>query len=565
MLKINRSRFIEALTYGLLLSILISFGSVVQQTVSNLLFSDKTSIYDIFQPKGIAGPLSFWDWILSFYAPISALPSIACCYYGFKKQASREIFLRLSVAIYLAITALDTFFIIISKSSYFDIWQNAIYNLFGAPIFSGIIIALLSFQRSLSRRLKSSTSTYLSPIYTSLVAVSVFGFLYIFFRNFAWVTSTEIRTSVLPPISGSYSTSSKNNPQFEIFRGKYVRAPSFEWLGGSKNFRMGGVSELSSTIDIYFIGFCAGKDEKNIQTIIRKNPDVSLKFKKSFGISVSDGLTNLKVLNSSGSGYISSDPDDLNSFRIDQKKNTFDLTMFLDGNKPIEHKYWHDETIYKIDLFTLDQEQNIPVLHPRNFLVLADNNKINFQLNPISAEIPSVSCKRILAGGSGPNRNVIVSSGLISAVVRIRSNGKPKNPLQVSSITQIYGANGWLVAREIPSDELDNFISDGYVDTLLINGNFSETRINDKETATPKNTNLQASSAKLYLNSSDTGAISISGTSDAVFIGGERTSRTRWERLDPNIRLLLLGTLPIVSIWELLRRLLKSLTKDEEL
>lgn len=562
-MKLEWTRIAKSATYGLVLSALMSFGAIVQEFVSRLIFSDSTSIYDLANPTGIVQPVTFLEWLGSFYYfPFIPL-GIAICYVGFASDFSRSIMLRLSVGTFIALTGVDAWISVVDKAfPLAELLSCILYNALGAPLLAAIVIVFAIAVDWLVKRLRIA-NIVLCEILPLVFSVALLFVFYTAMRNLAWVTTSDISFRTQSSINGSYSSSSTEKERFGLFLDMDVPSQSVGWTGISKGLKLGGASELKSgTLDIFIFDGCVGDQGGSISTGLKTRPNYSVPFERAFGLAVSDGLSEFKVMQESGASSITSEDDDFNQFSVTPSEGKYNLTMFLSGDKKLLHKGWDKEVLYRLDMYMMDKKGEEAVLQDRWLGIATEKaaKAISFDA-ATSAPMPQqMQCRRVSYSESTA-LGIAVKMLVATVVARVRVNGEPSNPLHTNSITQVAGLNGWLTAKGVAASEFTKYISDGHVDTILLNGMFDDIYVNGVKQELKARNSVQATEAAIYLKSED-GRLVGEGSSGAVFINGRRASLTRWERIDPSVRLLLLGALGTLSLWELLKFLWRAIAQD---
>ena len=136
------------------------------------------------------------------------------------------------------------------------------------------------------------------------------------------------------------------------------------------------------------------------------------------------------------------------------------------------------------------------------------------------------------------------TSVLPGLAIKIDSSGLPTSNLRQRNSLSIAPANGWVKFKTSP-ENIDRALGSGYVDRLIATGQAASLAIDGVSTEPAAVDSFQLH-GNLYIDITIGGAMRVQGDADAIFRNGVRATKTRWERLDWGLRLLLIGGIPTV-------------------
>ena len=535
------------MTLGLSLTFLS--GPYVQSFTVNAISSEETSIYETLNSDGVAPFITLDFWLaqaLTFQYLLACVFAVAA---SWKHRTPRAFFFAASVASAMSWMAIDLYWSVNdAQFSGSELVQNVFANLAGGLILG----AVLSVFRIASEMACGGTPSNLTKIAAALTPL-VLGLtlscsLYYVSRLFFDVAKSHISVVFEPPVHGYLRVAKgesgvSHDDQFGLFSRPRNAVGELSWTGLADESQLTWTRGADSRHDVQ-IALTTGCIEPNQETlseIIRsgeKHEDVD-----SILVEIDKGMASLHFVGGV-KGEVHLKEEDLTQYTIG---NTVDgrqkVTVFLSQSAELsEHSTGDAYYLLNVMSHVDDKETLVPT---RTMNVSVNGNAVAYDLDMNAQKVnydDSVLCKALLSTvmGNGSIRSeTSLLPGLAIKISRTEqsiTNFRRKNSLSIGP------ANGWVEFTASP-ENVDRALGSGYVERLIVTGKAASLAI-DGENTEPAAVDSFQLFGHLYIDITMNGAMRVQGDADAIFRNGVRASRTRWERLDWELRLLLLGGIP---------------------
>lgn len=520
----------------MVLSLILGFGSFTQTLFINGVLGQADSIYESLTPSGFMQPQSFTNWILSFYY-IGHLPlSVVACYVVFKQRNLRSVFLSLTVVALLVLMVADTAFALLVPEVSHSLPESFLSNLLGSPIIAFFLCLLLLYSKKISDQINLQREFPKAIVPILLCAISFFV-IFIAVQNLFWVSKSKVSAIVKPPFDVSYGASliKKDKGRFGVFWDTRVPPEKLSWTGKLVKMRLAsGHVEKQPTISLYLFEGCPNKKTTELLAL-RSNPVISNITTSKIGFAISDGMADFSIYAPKKSnGYWSASGDEAMMFSVKPTKNKekLDITTFSSEEMTIFHRDWDNETYYRFDSFLIGEHD----LQARYAAISTDAGTTTFSIipNPHAKVDDKLRCAPL----SGAN-NYIAEVPIFTALIKITyPKAKVYTDLDIEHETRITGLNGWLSADEVAPSELGEYFSNGQLDLLSVQGAFEDLVIDGENQQLRRKSWLYLQGGTVSASVED-GSVRFDADTDVAALDGERISKTRWEKIAPAIKWLL--------------------------
>ena len=540
----SRQRFLWALSLGSVLSLFLGFGAYPQQLFVNGVLGQANSFYEALTPAGFVRPHSFLDWIDGFYS-IWHLPlAIAICYLALKYQRIRPIFFSLFVGILVALTLVDTAHGIFIAEIRTSLPESYLSDVLGAPIIAIVICLILLYSHRFGEHLRilGQLPRAIIPL---LIGGGVFLVIFIIVKNLFWVTDSSLSVLVKPPFQAEFGASSvdKSDDRFGVFLNNRIRLDKITWNGEFANMSL-EVSHPTerAKIWVYLFGGCLSENTKQLLNL-HNVPVMTGSAISHVGLQVNDGMGSFSVYSpnaNNGHWNVSDEKVGIFSVKPSGKDDSLVVTVFSPEDAKFVHRGWRNETYYKIDASLIGKQGT----QSRTIAVAVDGKKRIFTFSPNSGAPLDQRIKCRPAGGLG--NHFSMESPISTVLLRIAYPPQMVKDLNVVHDTVIAGLNGFLVADGIRPVELHEFISNGKLSMLSMQGAFDELYVDDVKQQLRRQNWLYFQGGTVS-GSADGEFLTFNGKTDVIAVDGTRVSKTHWEKIAPAIKWLLTLLLPALG------------------
>lgn len=574
-----------ALGFGAILSL----GPEFQTYSVALLTSQEASIYSSAYSNTLILYPSLTEWMESTWSFMYFAIALLIIVLSTRKREARTILLTGSIVSFVVLTATDwTWMIVHSGAESTPMVQNILANLIGGPIVCSILLLLMNATDSVSHAsgdhaLLRRCARPLIPLLLGLATMISAYYLITLFYN---PTKSTVDVVLHPPVSGQFSTAELNWPPgsmesvsrdggeaagpFGIFSTQSPLPESLRWVGNGSSFRAtwSRLSDGESDVSVSIFDGCvdgAAPTEKLGVSGITEFHKVS-----QLSLSVDDGTISASVGATESSGYfrMPSEPVGLYWLENGSEEGTVKLSTFV--GKDAQMSYWNPYGIQRLKLSVsmfgerLGEEGRTALVDRKISLKVNGEEKVyEFFPNDQVKSNDRISCESISNHDLDLGK-VALSSLVATIVLDIR----PRVETLSGAIARadkdkmsISGLNGWLSADLLPPDNVGKMIAAGRVGMFSFSGGESRFTLNGEKVDVLRDQSVVLNYGQIQVASTRAGELHVTGRADAIYLNQDRLNRTRWEKLDWPIRLLIISGLQILIIW-LASRLLSLVRED---
>lgn len=562
----DQSRMVLAVSVGIVLSLILGFGAFTQQLFVNGVMGEADNFYEAVTPNGFMQPQSFYDWILSIYTVWHLPLSIVACFIAFRRVTTRQVFLSLTLGVFTVLVVVDTGYAVAIPENRSLLVESYLSNLLGSPIIALFLCLLLMAAKKVPDILpiKPALACAIVPI---VIGAAAFVVLFIIVKNLFWVTTSEISALMVPPVSGSYSTSKVEGDvedKFGLFLNSRLPPEKLSWKGSASNFGM-GIANLNSraAVSVYLLDGCPAVKTNDVLKMLR-NPVFSARDVSVVGLGIDDGLAELSIHSVRGSGgYWRSTSEETSMFWIEagSDKDAFDLTSFVSNKVGVSHLEWGGDVIYRIDAFAIRDRK----LASRTFSVRADDLVGTVTVNPAADMdlFKSMVCKSIThEGGRYTSVSPLVTVFLRVSYPERRTMSDIRRPHE----TYMRGLNGWLYTDNVGASEIGNYVNAGSLSFISMQGKLEELFIDHEPVETRRSSWIYMQDGELS-GAVDGSMLKLEGKTNVAGLDGGRLTKTRWERIELAVKSLIVSVPAVILFflglfwraWRSNERLIRSL------
>lgn len=593
-IKTSIISIIKAFPYALLISIIMSMGSIIQQIFVKLFTSDKVKLYDTLHEGQIAICQTnfiqyftgyFWSWFL--------IPSLAIIYFAFKTTSLKRILIYLTIFIFATLMITDYLFVFIHAKSLDNHLSNLISNIIGSPIIAIIVILSLDTGYVINQYFEINHEIY-RELLNGLIAI-IYGFIiaflvYIIHINAYTVTKSKIDLSIKAPIKGAYTIDHESNKTSEknygFLSSTSTNIEKISWLGFSDNFTLNWGKKINKNSLVYnaeirILDSCfKDKDKDKIAKAISAPATYVIKNISKLKLTANNGPLEMYALpnlsNSSEKFLISSKDDNKKViFWINESKTKgYDLTRFIDNSDQIKYSLYNNKISYVLTLVTLSDhlQTSQEIVKPRELSLQTDNEDFSISLIPptqLNSKTNSQNNCQIFR--KSQNNAYNLQSITSKIILTIQEAQDIQKPLSLNSIllnhnnqeeASIEGFSGWITVQEVEKNTLSSYINNLPLNSISVTAPIQTLYIDGKEFKQAlSSNNIQISNASLISNATSDGFLKFTGNTQAVYINEERANLSRWEKLDSEYKYIaffsLLGSI-ILIIFKRLKYILNT-------
>lgn len=536
-----------ACSAGAVISLLLGFGGYTQQIFVNGVLGDASSFYEALTPSGIVKQQTFIGWVGDFffwgYLPLS----IFACLRAFRQRTVREIFLTLTLGVFLVLSVVDTVFAFFYDSVRDALGECYLSNALGSPLIAFVGCLLVLGTKAAHEHLTLPRTAAYAVVPLGLGGL-LFLILFVLVKNFFWVTSSEVSALVSPPINGNYSLTDIDAPKgerFGLFLNEKIPPDKLSWIGMATQMGIGVAnSGRLAVVKAYLYEGCPGESTADMLKA-RPEPFFQADQVAVIGFGVDDGMIDFSIHSESGSeGHWKASEETVSMFSINaaEEAENLDLTLFISEGVRVEHLGWSGEAVYRGDLFAFDDAG----LRNRTVAIVADevSEALTISPDPNMRVQDEMVCKPI---ASGP-RKTLASSPLVTVLVSVAYPPAEKfSELGDTNMATVRGINGWLSAKGVGAGEISDYVSAGVMQMLSVQGRFEEIYIDGEKLEPRRQSWLYLQEGKIS-GSIEESSLRINGVTDIAMLDGSRATKTRWERIGLAVKSLIVSV-PAMFLW----------------
>lgn len=546
------------------LSLLLCLGPALQNYSLALLTSNHVDAYAIVNGEDLVPFVEISEWVSWSNILLYSFVSVLFLFIVRNKSESRSIFYIAIVYFFFMLTAVDFVFALFYPPVNFLQYslQCVAANFIGAPLIAGYIVLI---GRAVYEILAAHHAHTVSEKFIALTCPLAVGSLTTFLAYYICAmflnpTSTEIDAIVMPPVRGVYSSANDKNHEkstkdgvekFGLFEKNtsydaVIRGTSFDKSIQLKWNQSAGNSRY--TLKVYLLSGC---DSPEAMKIAETSP-AQFEF---------DDVSRIEVFSDPGFSIFYAKPDpgtslgmrleglDSNSFYIieGEEKGKFNAGRMLEPSSKME--LWTNQSGYQIFLSSYLVGKiggASAVRQAKRFRLVInslhyefeyeDNKKFDFESNPVCRNImlrpvvPRVVTKLPKVDGA---------AGFLVKLSRERKSSiisfEPEDVMEVS------GFQGWVNLVGLSSSQLATAVTPGNLKKLAYGDGLSDIKLNGVKQDVVAGDTFAISGAQLTGMAGKNGEMHFRGKAGWVWKNERRYSKTRWERIDSSVKLLLLS------------------------
>lgn len=551
------NKLITAFPHALLISIIMSMGTIIQKIFTQLIISESTTIYDTINEGQIAiSQTNFIQFFTSYFWSWFLIPSFIIIYFSFRGKTLKKILIYLTILIFINLMITDYLFSDVKKLD--NHLSNIISNIIGSPIIAIIVVLSLDTGYTINQYFEINHTTYRKLI-NALTAIT-YGFViafivYIIHVNMYTVTTSKIDLSIKAPVNGIYMVDHDKNRTSEKSYGFLSSISSnvkkIDWTGFSNNFSLTWEKHINKKSHIYnaeirVLDSCF-QDKDKIVKAKSAPPTYIMKNINKFKLIADNGpLEMYTIQNSSYSSdtlLTSSKNEDKVMFWLEKSPTKgYDLTRLMHNSDQIKHSSWSSKISYVLTFTTFDSNMTnskTPV-KSREISLESDNDVLKISLIPptqINSKVNTkYHCQVFNKSQDGTYNLKSITNEVILTFQEIEEISTPNtifSDLHNLEETNIEGFKGFMEAKEIEGKKLSAYIHDGTLNFLTITAPIQKLYIDGKEyIKNLSSNNIYIGHASLIGNVTSEGFLNFTGNAKAIYINQERANLSRWEKLD---------------------------------
>ena len=528
---------------------------MVQQFFVTVITSNEASIYSSAYSNDIVHFPTFGEWISSpsywIYIPLSFI----IVYYSTKVSNIIGVLIKFFWITLLLLTFLDLIGIIYSGEWGIEIvFQCLFANIFGSlALSSGFTLSLFASEK-LSKLLIYSQHfghilAALAPLAIGIVVSVVIYLLLSIFYN---VTPSKVHIVAKAPFSGSYGVDDSSKKQNFGFLAEASQRSPVHWTGFTEPFELSWFINKPK-VGSYTVGFFQGcysfKDLKSLGTV---SPHIMGEV-SSFKMRLDKGMAGFSIEGGENLRLTNQNIAHMFWVKDNEKQKGISISIYKSFHEILEFQN-HSEIGYLIYFSLVDSKG--PTSRELELSIDGKKMTLIFEPSPLIRRDSKGHCASLLLPSA--QKTVLVSELFVGAIVRI----SPSGPLlthrfKPSANTKIKGFEGWLTADAPKTEDISKIMTTGALTYLSLKKGISELWLDGekKELSELSNTVVQGEFSAQF---NDNGALNLNG-SGLVSVNQQRLSKTRWEKVGWEAKLVLFGGLPTFFVWllHLLIRLVK--------
>ncbi|WP_159093952.1 hypothetical protein [Stenotrophomonas sp. ZAC14D2_NAIMI4_6] len=580
------------------LATLFALGPLVQAVVVALLSGESSSLYDSENVGQLVNFSSFWSTALwPPYLAGGIFSSIAMLLASTK----RTVLASGTVAIGLSLTAID-----LSSGALDGLLASVLCNFAAGGILATLTLVLILDDR-IARHLANGNERVERIIWLFLPSAGYFSLAGVLFLSLGFLTrmpTTPVSFRLEPSLNGYYVTKSEKACQSKshdesrqcdsdereesrnfALLGKFSEAEGgrTKFLGGGDGLKIAWSTNIRASTrgSVWVTQGCVAEDA-DYRKVLKSTPIYSGDL-SALDISVDEGLTEFRIIDPDSTAVTVSD-DNVAQFWINPSRDDpekIDVSRFLgDGIITFDDKF--SKTTFSLGLFSLTgNKQGSPVKTRSATYSINGDNEITIKFSMASEMIEATAAITCESLEAAQNAEHITAKAKVPYIGLLVSLDAPKQlSLEEAgkhSYVTVSGANGWIQSTGYRKDQFHEAVTGGNFSQISLIGVVKDLAVDGQAVSTGPTSTLQLS-GKMFTRT-DGPALLIEGGADYFILNGKRLSSTRWERLDPGIRIpIILGvptavyfilrfagaTLrrPTLVVWRLPRTLSKSKSKS---
>ena len=562
-------------------SFVLWLGPSLQTFSFALLTSGEPTIYSSVFGNGFVDIAQVPKWFIAQLTPAYCVLSIGFFFLTRKIDRPREIFIWALPYFCVGLTLIDISNFIFRKNFYASnsIFECLIANLFGAALIAGLIVCFAKISSSIlefssSQKSISRGISILSPVFSGALVVGAFlMMLNLFFRP------TEARIDVVleKEISAFYVTppikKNETNENFGLLAhggsasGDVTLAtpelpPEISWNRGGRPQKF--------MLQLAVFNNCSNVSEANKRMTMGNVvtfPDVD-----RFKIRPDSGLNIIKTDNQETYDAKLIPDTEGTRFWIESnegKNKTYKLSVLSVGKGAVNliNSNGGLKFILEIPLFKRDKSHNIST-HTRALMANINGKSYSFDVRPRenSRHNNPMICETPVLRRDTKNSTMDMEAKPYDASVLIKLEpvGSPnvfytddRAELAISHI------NGVITFDHISADQISRASQSGRIQSAMFSTGIKSLRVYDAKVELAPLEELTILHGLLTASFDQDGRFHAFGIADTAFRGQSRLNRTRWERLDNSVKLLLVSLIGTLALGPLFTFLVFILKKDD--
>lgn len=566
-LKNNHIEVLVFLSIFVGFELIVSIGPSLQYYFSNLLLSDRPSIYETACSDCIVVFPSPIDWLKDAADYFLIIASAIVVTSALLKRDLRSVFVTAAVASFGALSVTD---LVSGNLNVHDLVVGLSCNALGSPILGAFVVMMVIAANKLKQYSPNTPNVsylfaILAPVIIGLaVNLTTYFMMSLFYKSDPFL----LNATASGKLSGYYrgdlkskSNKSSNGGEvdrsFGLFSDPHSVGNSFKWTGMSKPLTLRWKnSDAVYKYDLYvsYYGGCFSMENVLALTESLGHKEV-IKDIKNITLQLDSGLASFEVIPQEGSNVnFSVGSEEINSYSIlPSDSNQPRFMEFSGGAAPVS--IWNAEGAVSMFINAFQTDSTNSVSGPSNRVVRFSANEhsrtISFSPAKDLRSSSSVVCTP-LKGIKGKWGELTEPSGslLAGTILKIVPEVEPRiyDGRKTNTIS-IVGANGWLEHTQGKQVDVDGVFAEGKASFVSLSGKISRLFINSEAANLGERDDLQVMGGDITAKLTNGGSVQLYGRANAVFRNGSRLNRTHWELFDWPARTLLVSSLGALFLW----------------
>lgn len=540
--------------------LIVGNGPILQAYLTKLITSNEPSIYGSMYGESLASMPEISNWLWSIYTSPATWSAIAIMAVLFLLNKAREIFIGTLVASAISLTLIDLAVNLITPhESMPNMGENLLFNFLGGPLIAAITLGLLQITLFICHGKSYKKPKLLLSASTPLIIATFFSISTYYIASFFYLPiESRLDITVKAPFNANYSTSKnleKGKPyEFHIFDNNVVAEGNLRIVTpkGDTSTTLKSLDENGTQVAIELLSGCThdtylGASKANDKNLILKNV-------KTLEIMIDKGSSDIFLKDAYGE--INLESSNLKTVFIDPTKEKFTASHFItreaNSGRQTALNYSPSKPNYKI-YFAIpllrSNENSRTYPSNRQIRIIADSKAYSITFQPqkmlMSQKIECAALGSDLLEKYSHQRAAEINA--IGGVLISISNNKADYELNDTYKTSISFKNidGWAILEDIAKENVNNLISAGMAETLIIQKGITALKVDGIDRAVSGPTTLFATRASFNSYALEPGSMRFYGTAKSAFIDQERINMTRWEKLETSIKIALLSAFGI--------------------
>lgn len=527
--NLHLKKILWSLFIALILFLFFQIGGHFQIIFLNIIIGDANNLHDLLnsQPTQTYQILDFseflfiFNWAESlFYFFIIFIPT----YIALKDSKIKKLILNLIIAIFISYTLIDICYNITNKNE-ISIIKTIFSNLLGGILISCITATFVYLSTIINTRTLKTTTQISIFIFLNILLFFIF---YLILINVFKSSTTKIKAELNPNFSLDYAISknsieSKISP-FGIQNNKELKLNNFEYFGYS-DIKISYKYDNESNFKVSLYEGCLTSKTEDLIKIKNKNFDID---GKNILIHLDKGGTFFKGYKQNN--ILFNDYITVSNLHLSKISNdTFKASYFLSQNSDISVLSNNNKDYYRFDLILLNDlggtKRKIDIKNLQKKISFTIDKKLNPDLFPICTPIKNLKENNVL-------NNISITLLIETSKSKYIDDLFKKSELSISKM------NGWFYGNDLTNSNLSEYINNGTLDFLSIEGSFKSLYVNNEKVEVNTKNHLYLTNGKIQASLHD-GYLSINADIKNGYFDNDRISKTRWEQTSVYIKFLL--------------------------